>query len=357
MRGAPSHICKSPRRFGIIPADAGSTEDGSDVLGVNRDHPRGCGEHRLTTHVSIRPLGSSPRMRGAQYFPSLSGFAARIIPADAGSTHVSGSVTSRERDHPRGCGEHSGLSLDPRTLQGSSPRMRGARTTKAPTRLRQDHPRGCGEHKMDCKAACRVRGSSPRMRGAQTGKTTVADTGRIIPADAGSTNALMPSSNDGPDHPRGCGEHSGGVTWVPAYCGSSPRMRGAPGADHGQCGGHGIIPADAGSTVLGSPARNGIGDHPRGCGEHLRFCMNTACSGGSSPRMRGDAYGVKPLIYMQGSSPRMRGAPYLVSATLMMMRIIPADAGSTSQRRQGRYRTQDHPRGCGEHPGCPLSTR
>ena len=54
---------------GIIPADAGSTEDGSDVLGVNRDHPRGCGEHYPVSQQGQRDVG--------------------IIPADAGSTLLS----------------------------------------------------------------------------------------------------------------------------------------------------------------------------------------------------------------------------------------------------------------------------
>ena len=91
---------------GIIPADAGSTEDGSDVLGVNRDHPRGCGEHKVKTVPQYQHLGSSPRMRGA--LPSIP-----TRPARCG-------------DHPRGCGEHAAICLVHVSNSGSSPRMRGA---------------------------------------------------------------------------------------------------------------------------------------------------------------------------------------------------------------------------------------
>ena len=73
-------------------------------------------------------------------------------------------------------------------------------------------------------------GSSPRMRGAQQAQ-----------------GGLDPHSED---HPRGCGEHCG-YKWI--FCpkrGSSPRMRGARRLLRGHHAGPGIIPADAGSTML-----------------------------------------------------------------------------------------------------------
>ena len=70
-----------------------------------------------------------------------------------------------------------------------------------------DHPRGCGEHVRLGGLTPATGGSSPRMRGTQTGKTTAADTGRIIPADAGNTAGLDLSKIPFEDHPRGCGEH------------------------------------------------------------------------------------------------------------------------------------------------------
>ena len=70
----------------IIPADAGSTEDGYAFLSSPQDHPRGCGEHSAPSCALSLIQGSSPRMRGAPtHLDALDGVD-RIIPADAGST-------------------------------------------------------------------------------------------------------------------------------------------------------------------------------------------------------------------------------------------------------------------------------
>ena len=73
----------------------------------------------------------------------------------------------------------------------------------------------------------------------------------IIPADAGSTCSRPAGSRRPEDHPRGCGEHPLGITPVGGRRGSSPRMRGARVGTQPQASGPGIIPADAGSTVIG----------------------------------------------------------------------------------------------------------
>ena len=90
-----------------------------------------------------------------------------------------------------------------------------------------------------------------------------------------------------------------------------------------------IIPADAGSTSLSYSESFSLRDHPRGCGEH--FIAAVSRHGGG------------------GSSPRMRGAQHLKVRPLSLLRIIPADAGSTSAGAPGSPADPDHPRGCGEH--------
>ena len=135
--------------------------------------------------------------------------APRIIPADAGSTPHARALGCLSWDHPRGCGEHICVRLAARWRRGSSPRMRGAPTWPSPPPL------------------------SPR----------------IIPASAGSTHdsSLGPSFRQ--DHPRGCGEHPVTPDNIVGYTGSSPRMRGALGQRYAYPVKHGIIPADAGSTL------------------------------------------------------------------------------------------------------------
>ena len=208
MRGA--HVLDnspiSDRR--IIPADAGSTLWALLDRSVAGDHPRGCGEHSRGSSGSGNANGSSPRMRGALDTHSHASWYPRIIPADAGSTHTGTAPITSTKDHPRGCGEHS-LHLTPRgTPIGSSPRMRGALPSSRPPRR----------------------------------------SGRIIPADAGSTDIPDDIAVPLMDHPRGCGEHTKQEAASQTARGSSPRMRGALAYLDGWDTARGIIPADAGST-------------------------------------------------------------------------------------------------------------
>ena len=117
MRGARRQLLLELPREGIIPADAGSTSL-KRTIAASGDN----GED-----MSAFSTGSSPRMRGAHTDHSLSVWLNRIIPADAGSTYAVRVPVGSAGDHPRGCGEHITLDLFKETIQGSSPRMRGAR--------------------------------------------------------------------------------------------------------------------------------------------------------------------------------------------------------------------------------------
>ena len=173
----------------------------------------------------------------------------------------------------------------------------------------EDHPRGCGEHQIPAVAQSGDRGSSPRMRGAPDTVHIGWSEVRIIPADAGSTRRLSECPTRSRDHPRGCGEHVKANSLPGITRGSSPRMRGAPAETYMNTIKSRIIPADAGSTLCRRPCENATWDHPRGCGEH------SICT--CAPRTA------------SGSSPRMRGALHDFLLFRSMLRIIPADAGST----------------------------
>ena len=86
MRGAQGIVNITFVPYGIIPADAGSTILHYFSLPINKDHPRGCGEHRAWRFPTFDTLGSSPRMRGAHIPCGVAESWGRIIPADAGST-------------------------------------------------------------------------------------------------------------------------------------------------------------------------------------------------------------------------------------------------------------------------------
>ena len=97
-------------------------------------------------------------------------------------------------------------------------------------------------------------GSSPRMRGALFPPVSWPKAPRIIPADAGSTLCVDWYDSMDWDHPRGCGEHFFKNSFYRQSEGSSPRMRGALFRFHEDRSCSGIIPADAGSTLMANPA-------------------------------------------------------------------------------------------------------
>ena len=187
----------------IIPAYAGNACRGGAILSQHPDHPRVCGErgdvHR--GHGCVR--GSSPRMRGTRRRVPSSTHGIRIIPAYAGNAAAMATNVPLPTDHPRVCGERQAFAQLTKLLGGSSPRMRGTRTSSAtPTpacriipayagnasssrmscTTSTDHPRVCGERPGDFASTNPRRGSSPRMRGTHRTRRFGAGAGRIIPA-------------------------------------------------------------------------------------------------------------------------------------------------------------------------------
>ena len=192
-------------------------------------------------------MGSSPRMRGTRQPPDSPMISYGIIPAYAGNTGRCFLLSRLTRDHPRVCGEH--YIINPKTpgTMGSSPRMRGT----------PDHHHVNVEH------------------------------GGIIPAYAGNTFWIGIDMYFRGDHPRVCGEHLSRHGVTQDIAGSSPRMRGTPMAPAFHPPSQGIIPAYAGNTQYPAGISQNMGDHPRVCGEHIKYAVEGATSQGSSPRMRG----------------------------------------------------------------------
>ena len=157
-----------------------------------------------------------------------------------------------------------------------------------------------------------------------------------------------------------------------------------------------IIPADAGSTCRVHCAKAVLRDHPRRCGEHSLSEAGMKPGWGSSPQMRGalprqplrspilriipaDAGSTSTWCFSWnaeqdhprrcgehataqvrvspewGSSPQMRGAPPTRRWRCGCRRIIPADAGSTLTRSSSSCQNWDHPRRCGEHASADGS--
>ena len=132
----------------------------------------------------------------------------------------------------------------------------------------------------------------------------------IIPAYAGNTRLRLRCGASPWDHPRVCGEHQGFLDLLNEGRGSSPRMRGTPVASFATIAVTGIIHAYAGNTSQCAALRAVLRDHPRVCGEHIVWVCHASS-------------------YL-GSSPRMRGTHRLKRRRIVIIGIIPAYAGNTS---------------------------
>ena len=174
-------------------------------------------------------------------------------------------------DHPRIRGEHPPFAARPSVFGGSSPHTRGARSV-TPVALRPcriipayagstvldsgdhddvgDHPRIRGEHTPTRTETSGASGSSPHTRGARAEPDGTTSSHRIIPAYAGSTNALAFTWGSVADHPRIRGEHGPVLSYNAPWTGSSPHTRGAPVFLRIPATPIGIIPAYAGSTDM-----------------------------------------------------------------------------------------------------------
>ena len=242
--------------------------------------------------------------------------------------------------------------------------------------LARDHPRIRGEHPIRGLLLPGNRGSSPHTRGARGYCRSNPICWRIIPAYAGSTNALVVFSLDPQDHPRIRGEHDESGGKARGWDGSSPHTRGAHVIVLWMEIGERIIPAYAGSTAQYGQCPAAARDHPRIRGEHEEAMTLEDVLEGSSPHTRGaprrrrprggpgriiPAYAgstqprYAPRGGEWGSSPHTRGALVPEPAKGSRMGIIPAYAGSTCPWPARSRPGADHPRIRGEHQRAYLS--
>ena len=170
-----------------------------------------------------------------------------------------------------------------------------------------DHPRVCGEHTMASSGVRACSGSSPRMRGTLVQSVDAERGDGIIPAYAGNTGTMFIVESAKGDHPRVCGEHLDLHIQAVESAGSSPRMRGTRERHDRRFSRRGIIPAYAGNTYTWRRRCLRGRDHPRVCGEHVRFDFAPAADWGSSPRMRGTPYTVGALGWATGIIPAYAG--------------------------------------------------
>ena len=274
-----------------------------------RAHPRACGENPMGSLKKSATPGSSPRVRGKPDGQDRRFTHCGLIPARAGKTRV---LLRCSDDSPA-------------------------------------HPRACGENANNERPRVMTTGSSPRVRGKQSAVEAIPRPPRLIPARAGKTRVLLRCSDDSPAHPRACGENANNERPRVMTTGSSPRVRGKQSAVEAIPRPPRLIPARAGKTTCrctGSWRRTA---HPRACGENKGTVLPAPSQHGSSPRVRGKPGASTTTARSCGLIPARAGKQDLAAPRGPLGRLIPARAGKTGSASPGSSRRSAHPRACGEN--------
>ena len=247
-----------------------------------------CGEKLMVIYTAPRAGGSPPRVRGKVVTLEVVVWVTRITPACAGKSLQQGGRSNIFWDHPRVCGEKTGLSSRISPCGGSPPRVRGKgampdgiaghhRITPACAGKREkglwrfceykDHPRVCGEKDCHATSSFFTEGSPPRVRGKVYSKGVGQIYSGITPACAGKRPACPAESALVEDHPRVCGEKARCRMVSRDITGSPPRVRGKEKKGFGGFVNTRITPACAGKRIAMLLPPSLLKDHPRVCGE------------------------------------------------------------------------------------------
>ncbi len=258
--------------------------------------------------ISPAASGSSPRVRGTPCRRNGQQVFHRFIPACAGNAPPGFSPHCAPAVHPRVCGERYQIRPPQTVVIGSSPRVRGTRSSQLTHIVSQRfipacagnavrfryvatatpvHPRVCGERMLQPRLTTKDCGSSPRVRGTQIRCVHRCGCDRFIPACAGNAAIRCGGRENDAVHPRVCGERVVQVGIARVSCGSSPRVRGTRRHRTPTRLSRRFIPACAGNaeSVPGDAREAAV--HPRVCGERGYYQPSGDIIRGSSPRVRG----------------------------------------------------------------------
>ena len=122
-KGRPTAASACPS--GITPACAGKSAGVDDRCRLRQDHPRVCGEKPTEPEMLRSALGSPPRVRGKECGKARRAGAEGITPACAGKSRRWPLRSAPAWDHPRVCGEKRISCFCASRMVGSPPRVRG----------------------------------------------------------------------------------------------------------------------------------------------------------------------------------------------------------------------------------------
>ena len=236
-------------------------------------------------------------------------------------------------------------------------------------RSRRDHPRSRGENFVIEIVSMRTPGSSPLMRGKHGHVSNWQNPHGLIPTHAGKTLARAARSRQRGAHPRSHGENQPRVRRHTPPPGSSPLTRRKPqdvwierlqerlipthagkrSAELFEVAVQGLIPTHAGKTWSAterSPSRTA---HPRSHGENLVLRLHENHGRGSSPLTRGKPGRVHGVTESLGLIPAHAGKTPPRDDGRNLEGLIPAHAGKTGTGTGSVVTRGAHPHSCGEN--------
>ena len=348
VRGKPLVHVLTPACLRYIPARAGEAAMPRGTPRPRRVHPRACGGSDESVRVRVKSQGTSPRVRGKRESSKTRPPPPGYIPARAGEAAGPAISTERRWVHPRACGGSRRIGASWAVAWGTSPRVRGklgeglaavgaegyipARAGEAAVSALRGpspgvHPRACGGSARVDRIGPDAWGTSPRVRGKRRRRRRRRGWTRYIPARAGEASAAWSMWRLWGVHPRACGGSPVFRANKSYISGTSPRVRGKPGAARPPPKGAGYIPARAGEALRRSRRTGRKRVHPRACGGSRRASLT------GYPR--------------PGTSPRVRGKRAAARCSFRASRYIPARAGEAGVG-DGHYAgCEVHPRACG----------
>jgi len=171
----------------------------------------------------------------------------------------------------------------------------------------------CGNYIWQAQSPMSSQGSPPRVRELPQGSDPRGSRSRITPACAGITPFITLNYLKHRDHPRVCGNYQRQTQGQFCRRGSPPRVRELPTSNAEITTDLRITPACAGITATMAATIILPGDHPRVCGNY-----------------RSDTAGKR---HGEGSPPRVRELLRWPAVDFGGLRITPACAGITCQKR------------------------
>jgi len=214
VRGTDGEIIHPLANQRFIPARAGNRMTWLISLKGLPVHPRPCGEQGFKVSSAVINGGSSPPVRGTVDTAGGKHRFYRFIPARAGNRRIALIAIKPTTVHPRPCGEQCWVPGSQWPGCGSSPPVRGtdffhcfwafptrfipARAGNSAFRMQQHsagavHPRPCGEQPYSASPTSSHGGSSPPVRGTVGHVHVHGAVQRFIPARAGNSRRLRSS--------------------------------------------------------------------------------------------------------------------------------------------------------------------